>query len=110
MVLRRNNDGTFSIQVGPWMSTLAVGMIMFMIGQSVIALRWGSQLDQRVAAIEKIIHDHKIDSATIEKNERELQIRFARLEERLSLVYETLRRFEEQLTPRRFNGATDGRP
>ncbi len=110
MVLKKNDDGTLSIHVGPWMSTLVVALIMFMLAQSVIALRWGSQLDQRVAAIEETVRESRASRTSDSINDRELQVRFARLEERLSLVYDTLRRFEERLIPRRLNGMQEDRP
>ena len=110
MVLKKNSDGTFSFQLGPWVSGLFVALFMFLLGQSVIALRWGSQLDQRVAAIETVIQEAKTERSSSHVSDRELQVRLARLEERLSLVYETLRRFEERLMPRRTSIDSHDRP
>jgi hypothetical protein len=110
MVLKSNNDGTVSIQIGPWMSTLVVALTMFMLAQSIIALRWGSQLDSRVASIEASITESRGIHLTNNASERDLQVRLARVEERLSLVYDTLRRFEERAVPRRPSPMLDSSP
>jgi len=110
MVLRKNSDGTFSIQLGPWVSGLIAALVVFMLGQSIIALLWGAQLDTRVAAIEIVIQEARADRSGNHTVERDLQVRLARLEERLSLVYETLRRFEERAMPHRTDIKRHERP
>lgn len=94
MVLQKNNDGTFSLKVGGWVGSLIVGFALYLLAQSVIALRWGANLDTRVAAIETVIVDMKVKNGVDVVQEREVQIRLARVEERVTAIYELLRRFE----------------
>lgn len=110
MVLQKNDNETFSLQLGPWISGLVIALIMFMLAQSIIALRWGAQLDQRVEAIETVIQDSKVTHSNSNNTSNDLQIRLARLEERLSLIYDSVRRFEERLVPRRVSPEGPDRP
>ena len=94
MTLQKNDDGTYSVKMGPLVGSLVVGLFIYLLGQSVIALRWGSSLDTRVAAIETFITERKGRDGIDLISEREIQIRLARLEERLVAIYNLLQRSE----------------
>lgn len=92
MTISRNEDGTYSLHLGPWVSGLFVALFMFLLAQSIIALRWGASLDSRVGHIETVMAEMKTGNKADGVENKDIQIRLVRVEERVTAIYDILRR------------------